>query len=72
MNKYLIPIYDIEDDELWIEVINAGSIKDCQEKLIQILIEEYDINEGSNYRDFLINASKANLRIGTITDIETL
>lgn len=74
MNKYLIPICDIESGQIWIKVIMARSSSACQEKIMDELINLYDMEDSSSsYREFVELAdSKYNILIGEITDIETL
>jgi hypothetical protein len=45
MNKYLIPICDIQAGSIWIHTIAAKSTLDCQEKLMKYLIDTYDMEE---------------------------
>ena len=73
MNKYIIPIADISDGEVYFETIMARSLSDCQDKLMRKLSEEYGIEEVTDYRDFInIADSNYDLLIGEITDIESI
>ena len=74
MNKYIIPICDIENSKVYIKTIIAKSNLECQEKLTLYLIDTYNINDTSlNYREFinLIDA-KYNILVGKITDSEEI
>jgi hypothetical protein len=71
MNKYIIPICDLE--EVWILTIMARSTSACQDKIIENLTDRYDIEECNNYREFVqVADSKYNILIGDIKDIEEL
>lgn len=74
MNKYIIPICDLDSNRVWIKTIVARSNADCQEKLIEELIELYDIDDNtSNYKEFVKLAdTEYNILIGNIKDIEEL
>ena len=75
MNKYIIPICDIEVDSVWTEVILAKSLSDCRDKLMDIILENYTtINDNfQNYEEFVsILDSKYDIIIGDIRDIEEL
>lgn len=72
MNKYLIPICDLVNAEIWIEVISARSISNCQDKLMRQFSENLD-EDFSDYHEFIkIMDEKYNYSVGSITDIETL
>lgn len=73
MNKYIIPICDIDSGNVWTHVIIARSYLDCEEKLMAELTELYDIEDTLNYREFVELAdTKYNILIGDITDTEEL
>jgi hypothetical protein len=73
MNKYLIPICDIQAGSIWIHTIAAKSTLDCQEKLMKYLIDTYDMEDCDSYRTFIETAdSKYDILIGSIEDIEEL
>ena len=73
MNKYIIPIADVSDGEVYFETVMARSLSDCQDKLMRKLSEEYGIEEVTDYRDFInIADSNYDLLIGEITDIESI
>ena len=74
MNKYIIPICDIEGGHIWLKTIIAKSRSACQEKLMEELINIYDMEDvASTYREFVELAdSKYNILIGDIKDIEEL
>lgn len=73
MNKYVIPICDIEAGSTWIHIIMAKSLTDCKEKLMTELIERYDFEDFSNYSEFVNWMDESqNILIGSITDIEEI
>ena len=74
MNKYIIPICDIDNGKVWIKTIIAKSNSACQEKIIEELIDLYDIEDTtSSYREFVKLAdSNYNILIGDIKDTEEL
>ena len=74
MNKYIIPICDIDNGKVWIKTIIAKSNSACQEKIIEELIDLYDMEDTtSSYREFVKLAdSNYNILIGDIKDTEEL
>ena len=42
MNKYIIPICDIDRGKIWIKTVIAKSNSACQEKIMEELIDIYD------------------------------
>lgn len=72
MNKYIIPICDLVSADIWVDIILARSISDCQEKLMREFSEKLD-EDFTDYREFIdIMDQKYNYSIGNITDVETL
>ena len=72
MNKYIIPICDLVLADIWVDIILARSISDCQEKLMREFSEKLD-EDFTDYREFIdIMDQKYNYSIGNITDVETL
>lgn len=74
MNKYIIPICDINSGKVWIKTVIAKSNSACQEKIMEELIDLYDMEDTtSSYREFVKLAdSNYNILIGDIKDIEEL
>lgn len=74
MNKYLVPICDIEAGVCWIQTIMAKSLKNCQEKCISFIIDYYDftdLDDSMSYSDFHNKLNfDYNIIIGNITDID--
>lgn len=73
MNNYVTPICDIQAGKIWNQVIPARNVLDCQEKLIRILVDQYDdLEDCLTYREFVTLADKNDILIGDIKDIEEL
>lgn len=74
MNKYIVPICDIEAGQIWMKTIIAESNSACQEKIMEYLINMYDFEDkATNYREFVeLTDSEYNILIGEIKDIEEL
>lgn len=74
MNKYIIPICDIDRGKVWIKTVVTKSNSACQEKLMAELIDLYDMEDtATSYREFIKLAdSKYNILIGDIKDTEEL
>lgn len=72
MNKYIIPICDIQSGKVWNQIIIARNVSDCQEKITGFLIEKYNLEDCLTYREFVTLADKNDILIGEIKDIETL
>lgn len=74
MNKYIIPICDIDRSKVWIMTVIAKTNSACQEKVMANLIDMYDMEDkASNYREFVKLAdSEYNILIGDIKDTEEL
>lgn len=73
MNNYITPICDIQAGQIWNQIISARNVLDCQEKLIRILVDQYDdLEDCLTYREFVALADKNDILIGDIKDIEEL
>lgn len=73
MNKYIIPICDIQAGIVWNQLIVARSTTECEEKLIKILTDKYeDLDDCLTYREFVAHADENDILIGKITDIEEI
>lgn len=73
-SKYIIPICDAQANQVWNYVIIAKSIKECEEKLVQQILEEYEtLNDNSvSFDDFIGYLFEHDILVGDIQDIETL
>lgn len=72
MNKYIIPVCDLVEANIWLNKYSARSISECQDKIMQEFSDEYD-EDFIDYRKFLdVMDKKYNIAIGEIIDIEIL
>lgn len=69
MNKYIIPVCNIPDSEVYNLVINARSYSECEDRIME-KFSEYSTN--IDYHEFLKELDKQDVLIGEITDIEEL
>lgn len=73
MTKYIIPIFDNEAFEIWIETINASSLNSAKEKFINKILTDYEIDEDyDDWSEFVDRMEEFNIIIGNFEDIETL
>ena len=72
MNKYIVPICDIQAGQVWNHIVMARTINECQDKIMETLIEKYDFEDSFTYREFIEFLDDHDILIGEITDIETL
>lgn len=72
MNKYVTPICDIQAGQVWNQILLAKDVRDCQEKLIRLLVDRYDLEDCLTYKEFVVLADKNDILIGEIRDIEEL
>lgn len=72
MNKYVIPICDIQAGINKDEFIIAKSLADCEDKVMRLLSDRYDcLEECFDYHEFVKMADENDILIGKITDLET-
>lgn len=72
MNKYIIPVCDLVEANIWLNKYSARSISECQDKIMQEFSDKYD-EDFIDYRKFLdVMDKKYNIAIGEIIDIEIL
>lgn len=69
MNKYIVPICNLDKVEVHNEIIIARSINDCKDKLMDMYAEYSD---SLDYNDFWADLYKHDILIGDITDIEEI
>lgn len=74
MNKYLVPICEVQTGYPYIQIISAKSIEDCKDKLSLELNEAFSIDDNTtSWEDYIQLADeKYQLLIGEIVDIEEL
>lgn len=71
MNTYLFPICDVKDNIVWIEKIRARSLSSAEEKLVQMLMEdyeEYDLPDDMSEIERIL--SSKGIILGELYDIE--
>lgn len=72
MNKYVVPVCDLIDANIWLNKYSARSISACQDKMMREFSDAYD-EDFADFREFLdIMDKKYNYSIGEIIDIETI
>lgn len=72
MNKYVVPVCDLINANIWLNKYSARSISDCQDKMMREFSDTYN-EDFTDFREFLdIMDEKYNYSIGEIIDIETL
>lgn len=69
MNKYIIPVCNINKSKVYNLIIMATSHSDCEDKIIE-KFSEY--SESNDYDEFLDDLDRKDILIGQITDIEEL
>ena len=69
MNKYIIPVCNIQESKVYNAIIIAHSSSACQDKLMDMFSKYSDKD---NYRDFVKDLDEQDILIGKITDVEEL
>lgn len=73
MNKYIVPICDIQAGVIYNKKITANTLEQCKEKLLQYFLDEYDfVNDLSSYRETIQLLDEHDVLVGQIKDIEEL
>lgn len=67
MNKYIIPICNIQESEVYNLIISARSLNDCQDRIMAKFNDYSD-----EWKDFVKNMDNEDVLIGEIKDIEEL
>lgn len=69
MNTYLFPICDVSNNIVWIEKIRARNIALAKEKLVQMLMEDYDdLPDDLNEIETIL--SSKGIILGELYDVE--
>lgn len=71
MNTYLFPICDVKDNIVWIEKVRARNLSSAEEKLVQMLMEdyeEYDLPDDMSEIERIL--SSKGIILGELYDIE--
>ena len=69
MNKYIIPICNLQKFKVYNAIIMANSLASCQDKLME-MFEDY--SDSDEYQEFIKDLDKQDILVGRIIDIETL
>ena len=69
MNKYIIPVCEIQKSKIYNLVIMANSHEDCEDKLMDKFSK---FSSALDYKEFLYDLDMNDILIGEINDIETL
>lgn len=73
MNKYIVPICDIQAGIVYNKKIIARSLEQCKEKLQQYFLDEYDfVSDLDSYRDTIKLLDEHDVLVGSIKDIEEI
>ena len=73
MNKYIIPVVDMEVGDDHLEIIHANSLEECKSKVMNNLLTRYEfLDETSTYPEFVKRAFNEGIYICSIVDIETI
>ena len=71
MSKYLIPVLEIVEDDLYIESTSARSLTEAQTRIMNKLLRKWDIEDvPADWDDFISIASSNDYFVGDIRDIE--
>lgn len=72
--KYIIPVCDMQANQVWNYIIVANSRQQCKEKLAQQILEEFDTLDDNSvsYDDFVEYLNKNDILVGEIQDIEEI
>lgn len=69
MNKYIVPVCNVQESKIYNKVIIANSSTSCQEKIMEMFSEYSDKDD---WREFLQDLDEQDILVGRITDIEEL
>ena len=79
MNTYLFPICDVRDNIAWIEKIRARNLASAEEKLVQMLMEDYEEYDSNFTLDNMTEDERANtspeeiiLNVNVIAEIQEI
>lgn len=68
MNTYIIP-FSINND-VWIESVKAKTILEAQDKLMNRLSYDWELDVPADWEDFLAILDNNEFRVGELKDIE--
>lgn len=68
MNTYIIPFS--LDNDVWIETVKAKSLFEAQDKLMNRLSNDWELDIPADWEDFLAILDNNGFRVGELKDIE--
>lgn len=69
LNRYIVPICNIDESKVYNLIISATSISDCQDRIMN---KFSDYSDNDDYDEFLKDLDNSNILIGDIEDVEEL
>lgn len=70
MSKYLVPISDDEGKFPYIMSTSARSMEEAERRIMNNLVNEWDLEVPADWDDFCDNAFESGYYIGEIRDVE--
>lgn len=70
MNTYIIP-FSIDND-VWIETVRAKSLLEAQDRLMNRLSNDWELDVPADWEDFLAILDNNGFRVGELKDVEEL
>ena len=68
MNTYIIPFS--LDNDVWIETVKAKSILEAQDRLMNRLSHDWELDVPADWEDFLAILDNDRFHVGELKDIE--
>lgn len=68
MNTYIIPFS--LDNDVWIETVKAKSLLEAQDRLMNRLSNDWELDIPADWEDFLAILDNNGFRVGELKDVE--
>lgn len=68
MNTYIIPFS--LDNDVWIETVKAKSLLEAQDRLMNRLSHDWELDIPADWEDFLAILDNNYFRVGELKDVE--
>lgn len=68
MNTYIIPFS--LDNDVWIETVKAKSLLEAQDRLMNRLSHDWELDVPADWEDFLAILDNNGFRVGELKDVE--
>ena len=68
MNTYIIPFS--LDNDVWIETVRAKSLLEAQDRLMNRLSNDWELDVPADWEDFLAILDNNGFRVGELKDVE--